>query len=125
MRTGIIGFLHNTYTNFVLKFKFVIIVMMLIPQGFFIYKAMQLTPDPEAPAFLPDKNNFAAFKPAVANHFSGWGGGPRNLRLSIAFGFADPPIDRKGTSSANSTDIGNQCGMNPSIFGAACKRTAK
>eukprot|EP01062_Namystynia_karyoxenos_P028229 TRINITY_DN21427_c0_g1_i1.p1 TRINITY_DN21427_c0_g1~~TRINITY_DN21427_c0_g1_i1.p1 ORF type:complete len:1283 (+),score=341.56 TRINITY_DN21427_c0_g1_i1:123-3851(+) len=104
---GIELFFYKQYSGFIVRFKWPILVCMIVFIVMMIVFMAQLEPDPDPPQLFPKSNNYGGYRDTKAAHFAR-GGSIYAIKLRLVSGF-DPsdPIDRGGTSSTDPDDVGD------------------
>eukprot|EP01063_Lacrimia_lanifica_P008424 TRINITY_DN1545_c0_g2_i1.p1 TRINITY_DN1545_c0_g2~~TRINITY_DN1545_c0_g2_i1.p1 ORF type:complete len:1138 (+),score=349.38 TRINITY_DN1545_c0_g2_i1:40-3453(+) len=99
-------FFHNKFAMFIIRWRAAIVLVFHVCVALLVYKAAQLTPDPNPPQFFPETSTYEAFYPELAAAFSR-GGSVMALKQQFVWGFdAAEPIDRKGTRASSIEDRG-------------------
>eukprot|EP01065_Artemidia_motanka_P042443 TRINITY_DN569_c2_g1_i2.p1 TRINITY_DN569_c2_g1~~TRINITY_DN569_c2_g1_i2.p1 ORF type:complete len:1280 (+),score=352.61 TRINITY_DN569_c2_g1_i2:118-3840(+) len=103
---GIELFFYKQYAPFIIHYRWVVTVMMLVFVAVMCVFMAKLESDPDPPKLFPSSNNYGGFRDTKAKHFAR-GGNVYSLKLRIVSGLnPDGPIDRSGTKVTDPDDIG-------------------
>jgi len=103
---GIEKWFRDYYVPFVIKRKYIILLVTLIGLIRVLVAVTKLEADPNQPQMFADSNNYQAFGMKKGSYFAR-GGGIYNIKVNMAFGInRQNPIDRAGSVATNLTDVG-------------------
>eukprot|EP01084_Bolivina_argentea_P002492 4596_1 len=98
-----IWFENTYYLKFIIRFKYIILVIFGVWLLTFGYFASQLEPDPELPQVFPLGSNYHEYRADLSSNFAQENA--FQVRNNLIFGLKG--IDRKGTDATDNDDIGS------------------
>ncbi|CAK8996893.1 Protein dispatched homolog 3 (Patched domain-containing protein 2) [Durusdinium trenchii] len=100
-------YFDNTHGKFVNAHKLKILAACAAFIAFFGINALNLEVDSEVPQFFPRGSNFGEYQHILQEYFVGGVGDTGfNVKVGMALGFQEVPVDRTGTNEALPDDLG-------------------
>eukprot|EP00549_Striatella_unipunctata_P025511 CAMPEP_0118725018 /NCGR_PEP_ID=MMETSP0800-20121206/32911_1 /TAXON_ID=210618 ORGANISM="Striatella unipunctata, Strain CCMP2910" /NCGR_SAMPLE_ID=MMETSP0800 /ASSEMBLY_ACC=CAM_ASM_000638 /LENGTH=846 /DNA_ID=CAMNT_0006633679 /DNA_START=84 /DNA_END=2624 /DNA_ORIENTATION=+ len=102
----LVTFFRETWAPYMVRFRYIVIVIFAAIMIGAIILALGLEPDEESPNTLQDDNNYVQEQKVLLKYFAR-AENPRNIEVHWISGIdPDDPIDRSGTDDTNTTDYG-------------------